>query len=260
MYSEQQVAGLNREAARIPIRIRRMMLDMPYRDLRSELAREYFTQGFMRRMTTVGRCVQRVYELIPPDTVAVPEQDTRKDTEIAIQSFVFNVFGALDNLAWVWVSEAGISRENGQPLRRHEVGLHQRCRVVRESFSADFQRRLIEFDAWYEVLLNFRHALAHRIPLYIPPFCVDPDNAEDYGRLEEEKNAALLRVDVAEYERLEAAQMLLVHFMPFITYSITEDPGRIAFHGQLIADFNTVDDLRVRLMDEVNQRRDGEVA
>lgn len=254
IYNEQQVSELNREASEIPTRVRRLLLDMNYRNLNSELAREYFQHGFVRRMTTISRCVQNVFELIPPDFDRIPDTDTRKNTEVSIQSFVFNISGALDNLAWVWVEETGLRRENGQPLRRNEVGLHSQCRLVRASFSEEFQQRLQEFDAWYEVHLSFRHALAHRIPLYIPPYCIDPGNAAEYRRWEEVKTDALRQINVDAYERAEAAQEALAHFQPSMTHSITENVGNIAFHAQMIADFNTVDDVKIWLLRDIEAR------
>ena len=66
-------------------------------------------------------------------------------------------------------------------------------RGYRESFSAEFQAYLQELDAWFGQLENFRHALAHRIPLYIPPYIIDPKNEQAYRELEAGMNAALAR-------------------------------------------------------------------
>lgn len=207
--------------------------------------------GFFRRLSTMGQCVENVFNYIPPDFCGIPDKETRKNTEIAIQSFVFNVSGALDNLAWVWVEEAAIQKPNGKPLGRWEVGLNDKCKIVRSSFSPAFQERLGEFDKWYEVHLEFRHALAHRIPLYIPPFCIDPKNMDEFNSLESQKHQAFKRVDVEAYERAEAEQMELAHFQPSISHSVIENSRSIAFHAQLIADFNTVDDIRMRMFGEI---------
>jgi hypothetical protein len=46
-----------------------------------------------------------VFDLIPPELEDIPTDDEAKDAAIQVQAFVINVFGALDNLAWMWVFE-----------------------------------------------------------------------------------------------------------------------------------------------------------
>src|SRR5713101_5390238 len=61
-------------------------------------------------------------------------------------------------------------------------------------------------------LESFRHALAHRIPLYIPPRVVSKENAETYNFLERRKAKAGRRGDFKKYQQLSAAQEALVRF------------------------------------------------
>ena len=67
-----------------------------------------------------------------------------------------NLFGALDNLAWIWVSE--------KPLKvgKREIGLGPKCELVRISFSPEMRDFLIGLDAWFAHIIDFRDALAHR--------------------------------------------------------------------------------------------------
>jgi hypothetical protein len=87
---------------------------------------------------------------------------------INIQAFVFNVFGSIDNLAWIWVREKGLAMDDGLPIPNAWVGLGKKNRFVRHSFSTEFQEFLKGLNDWFDHLDDFRHALAHRIPLYYP--------------------------------------------------------------------------------------------
>ena len=72
---------------------------------------------------------------------------------------------------------------------------------VRSSLSTEFQQYLKGADDWFDYLGNFRHALAHRIPLYIPPYTISPDKEAAYQRLEAAMWQALKENDFAEHER-----------------------------------------------------------
>ncbi len=93
-----------------------------------------------------------------------------------------NVFGALDNLAWIWVSE--------KPLKvaRRQIGLGPKCEFVRASFSDEMRDYLTGLGDWFDHIIDFRDALAHRIPLYIPPYIVSQDNDAKYQALEDQKH------------------------------------------------------------------------
>ena len=50
-------------------------------------------------------CIERVFAMLPREQGERPADPVLLDATVYIQSFVMNVFGALDNLAWIWVSE-----------------------------------------------------------------------------------------------------------------------------------------------------------
>jgi hypothetical protein len=97
--------------------------------------------------------------------------------------------GCLDNLAWIWVTEKQLKTARGKPLTGNLVGFSRRN--IYESFSTEFQHYLEGLNGWFEGMEGYRHALAHRIPLYIPPFAVHPTKIELYDDFENQKNEAL---------------------------------------------------------------------
>jgi hypothetical protein len=123
---------------------------------------------------------------------------------------------------------------------------------VNQSLPISFRTYLDGLAAWFGYLEEFRHALAHRIPLYIPPHTVSPTNVDKYKDLEEKKNEAIGRRDYSEYDRIDIEQMALGKFTPAMTHSHTESSGLIAFHAQVIADWNTIAELAERFFETLS--------
>src|SRR5262249_6684338 len=105
----------------------------------TERGKEFGQQGFLRRLQSLKRCIVNVYGLLPPERNEVPDADTRHDAELQVQAFVFHVFGAADNIAWIWVSEKNV-RDNGRPLSNGSIGI--RKEKVRASFTPVFRAYL----------------------------------------------------------------------------------------------------------------------
>jgi hypothetical protein len=45
------------------------------------------------------RCVERVFEVLPPEQVEIPERGATYEATTHIQAFVMNAFGSCENLA-----------------------------------------------------------------------------------------------------------------------------------------------------------------
>jgi hypothetical protein len=161
------------------------------RNFADERAREYGSNGFPRRLGILVRCIQNVFTLLPPENTDIPSRERRLDAMINLHACVFNVYGALDNLAWIWIQERKITRPDGKPIPEKWIGLGPENKCLRESFSKDLQDRLDTLNPWFEHLANFRHALAHRIPLYIPPYVIPEKNRPAYDEFEARKADAI---------------------------------------------------------------------
>lgn len=190
-----------------------------------------------------------MFDLLPPELDAIPEHDTVVDATIAIQSFVLNTFGCLDNLAWIFVYEKGVTKPDGTALDPQSISLGSK--TVRAKFSKGFSAYIDSRDDWFKGIRDFRDALAHRIPLYIPPYIVTPDVVDEYNRLERDSGEALRGRKLGEYDRLQAEQKKLGRFRPWMTHSRTENAHSIAFHPQLLADFNTIDEFGRNMLEEL---------
>jgi hypothetical protein len=202
---------------------------------------QYATHGFLRRFNTMHHCIERVFAILPPEQDKRPANAVLLDTAVYIQSIVMNVFGALDNLTWIWVSE--------KPLKvgRRQIGLGPKCEIVRGSFSPEMRDYLAAQDSWFNHIIDFRDALAHRIPLYIPPYIVSGNDDSEYDALEARKRAI---TDNDEYDRLCAEQLRLEVFHPVMKHALDDNKQPVVFHFQLVQDFLTVEEIAQKVLIE----------
>jgi hypothetical protein len=214
--------------------------------------REYAQHGFMRRFGTLVRCIENVFTLIPPETEEIPDRKVLQDVQINVQAFFANVYGSLDNLAWVWVYDRGLE----DTIRRNRIGLRAQNTELRSTLSEAFQHYLTSRDEWMEHVIEYRDALAHRIPLYIPPGGIPTRNAGAYHDLTRRMNEAIyVEGDPSEYDRLSVEQEKLLIFQPLMTHSVTETTAHFPFHVQMLADFLTVEEMGLKMLDELRGSR-----
>ena len=162
-------------------------LDQSYNDIimsyfshnfTNDRAKEYVNHGFMRRLSSLKRCIEIVFDFLPPDKAETPDRENVTDATIALQSFVINVFGCVDNLAWILVHELKITDDKDNQLPNTYVGLRSANKSVLKALSDEFCDYLIGIEEWFNLQENYRHSLAHRIPLYIPPYFLSEENTK----------------------------------------------------------------------------------
>ena len=250
-YSQQQIDELTRECAAIAQKYQNLLFAFHDRQYQTERGREFGMHGFMRRLGTLRHCIERVFLILPPGSVDIPSNEAREDATIAIQAFIFNVFGCLDNLASIWVEEKAIRKADGTRLAQGAIGFGEKYPRVRQSFSDTFRAYLVSRADWFAYLGDFRHALAHRVPLYIPPHAVSPENQVAYQALEHQIVAAVLSGSEVLEGQLRKQQRQLMFFRPWIVHSFGEQAPMVVIHAQMLADFNTVDEIARNMLHEL---------
>ena len=221
--------------------------------LTNEVAYEHARHGFVRRLGTLKRCIENVYSIYLPERFDKPSRNECLDLAINLQSFIFNVFGCIDNLAWVWVKEKDIRDKQGRPLRGQKVGLRLGCAAVHESLSSEFRQYLVGREPWFEYLEDYRHALAHRIPLYVAPYTLNPAKLNEYNEFERRKNDAHSGRDYNLWLTLDAKQEDMGKFTPFMMHSFSERARPVSFHFQVLADWNTVVEMADNFLQELRK-------
>ena len=237
MFKPEQILELHQELSEVQAKANDITEMLVGWDYQTTEGKEYGTHGLARRVTNIARCVARVYELLPPELDEIPDDDSRKDAEVFIQAAVFGIYGALENLAFVWAFERKVLERGGIPLSNVKIGFSPKKREFWASLPEGLQAYFESMRQWRVNLESFRHSLGHRIPLYIPP-CVA--KFPEYENLEKEKYAALGNLDVASYQALKSEQKKLCVFKPMIAHSLSNGSPPIVFHAQLLADFNTL--------------------
>lgn len=253
-YNEDQLRNLHNEFAKLTSRQIDLISKLKALALSNPDARELTQHGLMRRILILGRCVENVFTAIPPEQRQPPPVDKLKDAQINLQAFVFNVFGVLDNLAGIWVSECEIRGKRGNPLSPMQIGLGVKCDIVRASLPEKLLLFLTEIQAWIDFVEDYRHALGHRIPLYIPPSSVKVSDADKYRANESKIFAAQRDGRLEEAEQLQRQNTELEFFQGLATHSFREGASPFYFHSQMLADFATIEKLAGHFIAALQER------
>ena len=212
---------------------------------KNEQACEYAMQGLMRRIGILATSIDNIFEFCPPDQIDPISQETANSLAINLHAFVMNVFGCLDNIAWIWFYQ------NSLDLKRREVGLKETHKELRSTFSQNFQNQLKEFSEWLKYIEGFRNALAHRIPLYVPPFALDPLQTTEYNELEKDIWNAIKNKEFEKVDAIKSKQDKLGFFRPWMQHSFNENSQPVVFHAQILSDWATVNDLANKFFKEI---------
>ena len=107
-FSEKKLAELNEQRGKLVAQYLNLVLRFQTRGYRTERGKEYAFHGFSRRLDILRTAIDEVFTALPPDREGIPEREEVLKATIAIQAFVLNMVGCLDNLAWIWVHERGV--------------------------------------------------------------------------------------------------------------------------------------------------------
>ncbi|WP_027052796.1 hypothetical protein [Mesorhizobium erdmanii] len=247
-YPESQISQFSDELAKWLDREDNLATALLIRECRKPETSELVRHGLMRRLATLKHAIQRTFEILPPQETE-PTRDMLMDATSHLQTFVINVFGAIDNLARIWCMEADVRKPNGTPLKSMAIGLTPGHVPVRASLSQPFQDYLASADPWFAYLEDYRHALAHRIPLYIPPRQLNDEESAEFERLEQEIAQAIR--DDERYVVLRGRQQRLGIFNPLMMHSYSEQARPVYLHPQMICDLATVVEIGEHMLREV---------
>jgi hypothetical protein len=139
-FSADRIAELNAGRDEVHRQFRSLQESFVFRKYKSDRAAEFAKHGFCRRLETLVRTIDQVYELLPPKQEDIPNRDDVVDATIAIQAFTMNAFGCLENIAWIWLHEKDVKNGNGTPLDPLEVGLGKK--KLRTSLTPQFRAYL----------------------------------------------------------------------------------------------------------------------
>ena len=138
--------------------------------VKNKEAIEFLSQGVGRRLQMLNECTDSISKIYCSSRIKA-----LNGTENAIISentnfFYANIYAIIDCLAFVLAFEEPtykIDRHNPNDLKK--VGLFKKS--FYERFDGLQERlNLIKLEHWYKEIVELRHPIAHRIPLYFPDF------------------------------------------------------------------------------------------
>lgn len=223
-YSPEQIAHLNSDYSLLLSRYRGILLKLSRFSafLKKTESQEYVFHGVCRRYGVMFQCVENIFSTYPLNR-DIHNLLTEKELDsltINLQAFCINTSGVLDNLAWIYVLE------NGFKCHERQVAFFSFVNPKKDSdirFPKPFCEHInAKITTWHdEYLKRYRDTLAHRIPLYVPPY------ATRNG-----KEAIREIVNCFAESRLKDSQI-------------------IPFHAQTIADFITIEEVVVKYLEFV---------
>jgi len=217
-------------------------------------AKKYLRYGIGRRLKIIKHCIQNIFQIFPPERKNILEDSEQQNITINLQAFLVNIFGVLDNMAWVIIREKGINIQNNSNVNLFKKDVKkvlddniEKEKVFKDYLSSDKTKN------WHDTYLkNYRDSLSHRIPLYVPPKAMTKEQAEKESFLEIEKRKAILNFDFEKSDELEKKIDSIGFPAPVFSHSITEC---IVLHFQLITDFKTIEETLNKFCDIFTDRK-----
>ena len=256
-YDEGQIKEIELEKVQVLAAMEDLWLALA-RDVAPSLdiskANEYLLHGVCRRLKLIRRCVENTFNIFPVDRKAVLTEEEKTDLEINLHAFVININGLQDNLAWVYLFEKGLNAK----VKNGALGVG----LFKEQTQAHLPAELRDYLSketimnWHkQYAKDYRDALAHRIPLYIPPFQMADTDMQKYQDIEGEIR---IKIETKEFDKacdLYAKQEAIGKPSLFYAHS-TRDLDSFSpmlLHPQVIVDSKTVIEITEMVMRHVRK-------
>lgn len=254
-YTAEQVVDLQNGLSRVKADLQALTLNTVVQGQETEhpQVREHLLHGAARRLDVIGRTINNIFTSFPPETTRPLDKGALSDVQINLHAFMINVYGVFDNWAWAFVYRHALEDR----IDRRGVGLF-RDRTAR--FLPPALREYLGSEdtaSWHEEYLkSFRDALAHRVPLYVPPAEFTPEDGERYYRLESEK---VDLIKAMEWERLdevwaEQAEIGSPSFFFIHSYSEEERPKAVRLHPQVLSDGGAIVEFGAMFLEHWHER------
>jgi len=248
-YDNQALDELTSKYAEVDDIYRRLVnrLQLLLRNIRDRKAQEYLLHGVARRLSILTRCIHNIFRIFPVDRRKLLTSKELTDVDINLHAFTVNVTGLLDNLAWVFAYENDLVGDpKEEKLGKKDIGLfNDRTKsFLPANLKAYLETQPIK-DWYSDHSKNYRDALAHRIPLYVPPFTIDNKHEQKYFELEAKKKSLDFTIEsnFLLHDQLHATQRGLGKPSLIFTHSFDEGSEPRVLHAQMIIDYLTIEEI-----------------
>jgi hypothetical protein len=209
--------------------------------LKNKKSSEYLMHGVGRRLRILTRCIHNIFEIFPLEKKDLLTQEALSDIDINMHAHFVAIAGILDNLAWVFVFEKNLLKDD--KVKRHEIGLFKKetqmhlNSQLKEYLSSE---HIIRWNSKYFKV--YRDTLVHRIPLYVPPYAVAKEDEKEDIELEKQLLGSE-PIETSLLSQIYIKQEQLRKPCLFFKHSLDEDRAAMVLHAQVLADFSTVEEI-----------------
>lgn len=236
-YSEEQIDTFQKEYAKVCQGLQDLMLQtvVAGQESTDQGIKEHLLHGVARRLNVIKRSIENIFNKFPPTTSHPLERDVLYDVQINLHAYVMNLYGIFDNWAWAFIHRHNLLSVVGG---KHGVGL------FRKSTATHLPQELQDYLSsetlvdWHEKYLkSHRDALAHRIPLYIPPAEFTAEEGDRYNDLETQIVGLIKAMEWKRLDEVYEEQANIGRPSFVFLHSFEGEPAKpILFHPQLLCD------------------------
>lgn len=220
-------------------------------DFKNATAKEHAARGLCQRLITMRANVMNIFDAYRPGREGIPSSKEMVDLTINFQSFIFHLYGCLDNLAWIWASESGFEYKRPSEIT---FSLNKNGSVLLKTLSDDFQQFWKSKSRIIKHIENFRHALAHRIPLYVPPYIPKEGHIEECNQINEEMQQASLKYDLELFDKLLKKLEKIAFFEPICAHSVLENSQMVSVWLECISGLDFISTICKKISEEIRNR------
>jgi hypothetical protein len=244
-YTQKSIDDLNEERPRVARRLEALMLTALKEEQKTaeEEAAEYLRFGVGRRLSAMKHCLNTVFDLFPPEEAKPLRSEQLNVVQISLQAFVINLSGIFDNFAWAFVLRhrlqlKELADKRGAPDRMR-IGMFNPATQAFLPAELLAWANDVQIKTWRtDYLKSYRDALAHRIPLYIPPSRLTEEEAKRFGEIQR------LEIELIEAHRFDDLEVLLAERdalgSSYPIYLETPKGRKVMLHPQMLCDGQTV--------------------
>jgi hypothetical protein len=181
----------------------RILLGELAQRLTNPRARTFALQGIGRRLPMIARGARNIFKLYPPDTAELLSLETCDEVAIQFQAFAINMYGLMDNIAWVCVLESGGALN---PLK---INLFKReVLPYLPDELKDYVGEPTSLKWFNEYGKAYRDSTAHRIPPYLPSRAYTNEEGQIYQDLDRRASVALIEAGRAHTDIARAMSLV----------------------------------------------------
>lgn len=247
-YDQELIKELTLKREKLEDRIQRFRLSYPSLELNSD-SYEYFFHGYLRRLNLIQECIHNIYKICPIDCLikgGSKDKSLINNITINLQTIIINVAGCLDNLVRFYVDQKGCNA-----FKNHRDYTFFGSKF-KKNVSEEFRKNINHLDeTWNKPYFKqFRDGLAHRVPLFVPPYFLYQDDINEINNKYSPPKNGDIEAQIAYVYDTGRARESIGHFRPIMQGSFKEN-GYIPFHQQILKDCEIVVELGERVFDEL---------